>query len=60
MKTKFKENHKNISSKGFRSAGHSYYFHSDEDFREDRNWGKESSVELQSKSGLKNMVKDPQ
>ena len=36
MKTKFKENHKNISPKGFRSACHSYYFHSDEDFREDR------------------------
>lgn len=58
MKTKFKENHKNISSKGFRSTGHGYYFHSDEDFREDRNWGKDSSAELQSKPDAKSTVKD--
>ncbi len=58
MKTKDKENHKNISPKGFRSAAHSYYFHSDEDFREDRNWGKDSSVELQSKPDTKTAIKD--
>ena len=58
MKTKFKENHKNISPKVFRSAGHSYYFHSDEDFREDRSWGKDSSAELQPKPDAKSTLKD--
>lgn len=58
MKTKLKENHKHNFTKGFRSACHSYYFHSDEDFREDRNWGKDSSAELPSKSDGKNTVKN--
>lgn len=44
MKTKNKENRKRSLQLPLRK--HDYYFHADEDFREDREWGKTKSQDL--------------
>lgn len=54
MKTKLKENQQNIFAKPIRHTIHNYYFHSDDDFREDRTWGKNSGAERQQKGKAKN------
>jgi len=40
MKAKIKEKDKFDPAKGYSYGKRGYYFHADEDFREDWNWGK--------------------
>ena len=52
MKTKTKENSrlkvlKNTSDK------HTYYFHADDDFREDRDWGKAKTTKISKSKPVK-------
>lgn len=58
MKTKQKEKEKFDAVSGYSYRKRGYYFHADEDFREDWDWGKNKSAESPAHNVPKKEIPD--